>query len=136
MKQWANTVGTGSGRRTSIHVVVGSSHVWGSGGEAHLIVHVPANSSLTVTLVSSDFEVKGVLGDLKVQSMSGNGRFKSVSGDMIVGVCLRPRVMSADCSGAGSPLSCTIPAPVTALRSSNEFGHRFICIHLVALAPL
>jgi hypothetical protein len=72
---------TGSGRRTSIHVVVGSSHVWGSGGEAHLIVHVPANSSLTVTLVSSDFEVKGVLGDLKVQSMSGKVRGE-VGGDV------------------------------------------------------
>ena len=63
---------TGSGRRTSIHVVTRSAHTWGSGGEAHLIVHVPAKSSLTVTLVSSDFEVKGVLGDLKVQSVSGN----------------------------------------------------------------
>jgi Putative adhesin len=63
---------SGSGRRTSIHVVTRSAHLWGSGGEAHLIVHVPAKSSLTVTLVSSDFEVKGVLGDLKVQSVSGN----------------------------------------------------------------
>jgi hypothetical protein len=62
---------TGSGRRTSIHVVTRSAHLWGSDGEAHLIVHVPAKSSLTVTLVSSDFEVKGVLGDLKVQSVSG-----------------------------------------------------------------
>lgn len=63
---------SGSGRRTSIHVVTRSAHLWGAGGEAHLIVHVPAKSSLTVTLVSSDFEVKGVLGDLKVQSVSGN----------------------------------------------------------------
>jgi hypothetical protein len=63
---------TGSGRRTSIHVVTRSTHLWGSDGEAHLIVHVPAKSSLMVTLVSSDFAVKGVLGDLKVQSVSGN----------------------------------------------------------------
>jgi len=62
---------TGSGRRTSIHVVTRSAHLWGSDGEAHLIVHVPAKSSLMVTLVSSDFEVKGVVGDLKVQSVSG-----------------------------------------------------------------
>ena len=62
---------TGSGRRTSIHVVTRSAHLWGSDGEANLIVHVPAKSSLMVTLVSSDFEVKGVLGDLKVQSVSG-----------------------------------------------------------------
>jgi hypothetical protein len=62
---------SGSGRRTSVHVVARSSHLWGSDGEAHLIVHVPARSSLMVTLVSSDFEVKGVLGDLKVQSVSG-----------------------------------------------------------------
>jgi hypothetical protein len=62
---------SGSGRRTSVHVVTRSMHTWGSDGEAHLIVHVPAKSSLTVTLVSSDFEVKGVLGDLKVQSVNG-----------------------------------------------------------------
>jgi hypothetical protein len=62
---------SGSGRRTSVHVVARSSHLWGSDGEAHLIVHVPAKSSLMVTLVSSDFEVRGVLGDLKVQSVSG-----------------------------------------------------------------
>ncbi len=62
---------TGSGRRTSIHVVTRSAHLWGSDGEAHLIVHVPAKSSLTVTLVSSDFKVTGVLGDLKVQTVSG-----------------------------------------------------------------
>lgn len=62
---------SGSGRRTSIHVVTRSAHLWGSDGEAHLIVHVPAKSSLMVTLVSSDFDVKGVLGDLKIQSISG-----------------------------------------------------------------
>src|ERR1700723_869418 len=72
---------SGSGRRTSIHVVTRSAHLWGSGGEAHLIVHVPAKSSLTVTLVSSDFEVKGVLGDLKVQSVSGRVRGE-VGGDV------------------------------------------------------
>ena len=63
---------TGSGGRTSIHVVTRSEHLWGSGGEAHLIVHVPAKSSLMATLVSSNVEVKGVLGDLKVQSVSGD----------------------------------------------------------------
>jgi DUF4097 and DUF4098 domain-containing protein YvlB len=39
-------------------------------------VHVPAKSTVTATLVSADFKVTGVLGNLKVQTVSGN-----VSGD-------------------------------------------------------
>ena len=64
---------TSAGNRTLIHVVSRSAHVWGgSGGEAHLVVHVPAKSAVTASLVSADFKVTGVLGDLKVQSVSGN----------------------------------------------------------------
>ncbi len=63
---------TGTGNRTSIHVVSRSSHAWGSDDEARLVVHVPAKSAVTVTLVSTDFKTAGVLGDLKLQSVSGN----------------------------------------------------------------
>jgi hypothetical protein len=81
---------TGAGNRTSIHVVSRSAHAWGSDGEAHLVVHVPAKSAITATLVSADFKVSGVLGDLKVQSVSGNlkgnvggnVRATTVSGDV------------------------------------------------------
>jgi hypothetical protein len=81
---------TGAGNRTLIHVVSRSAHTWGSDGEAHLVVHVPAKSAVSATLVSADFKVTGVLGDLKVQSVSGNlsgdvggnARATTVSGDV------------------------------------------------------
>lgn len=72
---------TGSGSHTSIHVVSNKAHLWGSGGEAHLVVHVPAKSAVMATLVSSDFKVTGVLGDLKVQTVSGSVRGE-VGGDV------------------------------------------------------
>ncbi|HME37615.1 MAG TPA: DUF4097 family beta strand repeat-containing protein [Steroidobacteraceae bacterium] len=81
---------TGAGNRTSIHVVSRSVHMWSSGGEAHLVIHVPAKSSVMASLISADCKVMGVLGDLKLQSVSGNlrgdaggnVRATSVSGDV------------------------------------------------------
>jgi hypothetical protein len=63
---------TGAGSRTSIHVLSTSAHRWGSDGEAHLLVHVPAKSAVTATLVSADFKIMGVSGNLKLQAVSGN----------------------------------------------------------------
>jgi len=68
---------TSAGNQTSIHVVSRAAHTWGSDAEAHLVVHVPAKSAIMASLVSADFTVTGVLGDLKVQSVSGN-----LSGDV------------------------------------------------------
>jgi DUF4097 and DUF4098 domain-containing protein YvlB len=68
---------TGAGNRTSIHVVSHSGHSWGMDSEARLLVHVPAKSAVMATLVSADFKVTGVLGNLKVQTVSG-----TVSGDV------------------------------------------------------
>jgi hypothetical protein len=65
---------TSTGNRTSIHVISRAAHTWGSDAEAHLVVHVPAKSALSASLVSADFKVTGVLGDLNVQSVSGNLR--------------------------------------------------------------
>jgi DUF4097 and DUF4098 domain-containing protein YvlB len=65
-----------AGNRTTIHVVSRTAHNWGTDGEAHLIVHVPAKSSVMAALVSANFKVTGVLGDLKLQTVSG-----SVSGE-------------------------------------------------------
>lgn len=73
---------TGTGNSTSIHVVSRSAHKRACDGEAHLVIHVPAKSAVTAMLVSSDFKVMGVLGDLKLQSVSG-----SVSGEVGSGVC-------------------------------------------------
>jgi hypothetical protein len=63
---------TGAGNRTSIHVVSRSVRSWGSDGEARLVVHVPSRSTVTATLVSADCKVSGVLGDLKLQAVSGS----------------------------------------------------------------
>jgi hypothetical protein len=73
---------TGAGNRTSIHVVARSNRSWGTDNEAHLIVHVPAKSVMQVTLVSADFKAAGLLGNLKVQTVSGN-----VSGEVGGDVC-------------------------------------------------
>ena len=73
---------TGTGNRTSIHVVAGSGHSWGADNEAHLVIHVPAKSMVAATVVSADFKVSGVLGSLKVQSVSGN-----VSGEVGGDIC-------------------------------------------------
>ncbi len=59
--------------RTSIRVVLASGMHWGmQGGEAHLVVHVPMNSSLSTSLVSSDLKVSAVRGALELRSVSGN----------------------------------------------------------------
>jgi DUF4097 and DUF4098 domain-containing protein YvlB len=80
---------TSVGNHTSIQVVSRPPRSWGSECEARLVVHVPAKSAVTVTLVSADFKVKGVLGDVKLQAVSGN-----LSGD--VGGAVRATTVSGD----------------------------------------
>jgi DUF4097 and DUF4098 domain-containing protein YvlB len=63
---------TSAGNRTSIRVVPRSAHTWSLDGEARLVVHVPAKSTVTATLVSADLKVAGVAGDLKLQTVSGS----------------------------------------------------------------
>src|SRR5271169_2116107 len=65
---------TSGADRTSIHVEVRSQHFlgFGSDGEAHLLVHVPLDSTVSASLVSSDIKVSAVRGDLKLQTVSGN----------------------------------------------------------------
>ena len=84
---------TGGGDRTSIHVILRSQHFgFGSDGEAHLLVHVPVNSSVSTSLISSDLKVSAVRGDLKLQTVSGNisgeaggdVRANSVSGNITI----------------------------------------------------
>jgi DUF4097 and DUF4098 domain-containing protein YvlB len=60
-----------AGKRTSIRVVSRAGQSWGSDSDAKLIVHVPAASAVTANLVSADFKVTGVAGDIKVQTVSG-----------------------------------------------------------------
>jgi hypothetical protein len=61
-----------AGNRTSIHAMSRTAHSWGHDNEADLVIHVPANSRVSATLVSADLKISGVLGDLKVQTVSGN----------------------------------------------------------------
>jgi len=64
---------TGEGNRTSVRVILPQGHHWGMrDGEAHLVIHVPANSSITASLVSSDVKVSAVHGGLELRSVSGN----------------------------------------------------------------
>jgi hypothetical protein len=68
---------TGDANRTSIRVVLPRGmHSSMRDGEAHLVVHVPTNSSVSTSLVSSDLKVSGVHGALELRTVSGN-----ISGD-------------------------------------------------------
>jgi Putative adhesin len=71
-----------AGNRTSIHVVSRSARSWGTDGEAHLVVHVPAKSAVMAALVSANLKVTGLLGNLKLQTVSGR-----VSGEVSGDVC-------------------------------------------------
>jgi hypothetical protein len=63
---------SGAGNRTSIHVLSRTAHGLNSDSEADLVIHVPAKSTVSATLVSADLKISGVMGDLKVQTVSGN----------------------------------------------------------------
>jgi hypothetical protein len=64
---------TGEGNRTSIRVILPQGHHWGMrDGEAHLVIHVPANSSVAASMVSSDLKVSAVRGGLELRTVSGN----------------------------------------------------------------
>ena len=64
---------SGAGDRTSIRVVLPHGHNWNMhDGEANLVIHVPANSSIRASLVSSDFKVSAVRGGLELRTVSGN----------------------------------------------------------------
>ena len=81
----------GEGNRTSIRVVLPQGHHWGMrDGEAHLLIHVPTNSSVAASMVSSDLKVSAVHGGLELRTVSGNisgegggdVRANAVSGDI------------------------------------------------------
>jgi len=83
-------VETGGGRTTIKVVLPASTH---NGGEAHLTVSVPRNSSVEVSAVSADVTSRGVTGTQRLTSVSGeidaeiagdNSAVKTVSGDLRV----------------------------------------------------
>jgi DUF4097 and DUF4098 domain-containing protein YvlB len=63
----------GEGNRTSVRVILPQGHHWGMrDGEAHLVIHVPTNSSVAASMVSSDLKVSAVHGGLELRTVSGN----------------------------------------------------------------
>jgi DUF4097 and DUF4098 domain-containing protein YvlB len=62
---------TSDGDRTSVHVVMRSGMSW-HGGQARLIVNVPAASAVSVSLVSADLKIAGIRGDAKLSTVSGD----------------------------------------------------------------
>ncbi len=72
---------TGDPAHIVVQVQTRQNRLWGSGGSAALVVYVPAKSTVSTTLVSADFKVGGLEGDLKLQSVSG-GVEGEVGGDV------------------------------------------------------
>jgi DUF4097 and DUF4098 domain-containing protein YvlB len=75
---------SGDPEHVSVQVITRQNRLWGSDGSAHLIVHVPAKSAVTATLVSADFAVSGLLGNLQLQSVSGEVKGE-LGGDLRAG---------------------------------------------------
>jgi hypothetical protein len=64
---------TSEGNHTSVRVILPRGPNWGMrDGSAHLIIHVPTNSSITASLVSSDFKISAVHGALELRTVSGS----------------------------------------------------------------
>ncbi len=75
---------SGDPEHVAVQVITRENRLWGADGSARLIVHVPARSTVTATLVSADFTVGGLLGNLKLQSVSGEVR-GDLGGDVRAG---------------------------------------------------
>lgn len=74
----------------SIHIVSQDHWHMGMGESTHLIIHVPSQSAISASLVSSDLHVHGLQGEVRIQTVSGdvNGEvggdlhFNGVSGEV------------------------------------------------------
>ena len=100
---------TGDNNRTSVRVVLPQGMHWGvHEGDAHLVIHVPTNSSVSTSLVSSDLKVSGVRGNLELRtvsgSISGDGggdlRINDVSGDIHFTATAAKRIEAKSISGS------------------------------------
>ena len=99
---------TGDSNRTSIRVVLPRGMHFGvSDGEARLVIHVPTNSSVSASLVSSDLKVSAVHGALELRTVSGNIsgegggdlRANDVSGDIHFTAMAAKRIEAKSISG-------------------------------------
>ena len=99
---------TSDGNRTSIRVVLPKGMHWGMrDGEANLVIHVPTNSSVSASVVSSDLKVSAVHGALELRAVSGNIsgdgggdlRANDVSGDIRFTATAAKRIEARSISG-------------------------------------
>ena len=98
---------TGDGNHVSVQVVSRSVRMWGSDSTAHLTVHVPSGSAVSTTLVSADFKVSGLSGDLDLHTVSGdasgdtggNLRVNTVSGNIQINAKQAKSLMAKSVSG-------------------------------------
>lgn len=65
---------TGDSNHISVQVVSRSTRMWGSDSTAKLTVHVPSGAAVSTTLVSADFKVSGLHGDLDLHTVSGDAK--------------------------------------------------------------
>jgi DUF4097 and DUF4098 domain-containing protein YvlB len=72
-----------SGDHTTIHVMPYSLQGGGSGGDIHLIVHVPAQSAVSTALVSASLHVNGLKGETNLRTING-GISGEVNGNLRV----------------------------------------------------
>ena len=121
---------TASGTHVTLRVVEKKlSMGWGKDAGAHLVVHVPAKSSLDVSLVSADLKLAGLTGDGHIQTVSGDVRGESagnrlelntVSGDVMLTARnahdLRLKTVSGD-------LMLTGPGGEVAFTTVSGDGH-------------
>src|SRR5271170_6555671 len=85
---------TGSGKHTTVRVVLPNGNSWGGDGAADLIVQVPRGSAIDVSLVSADLTVGGVTGAQQLRTLSGDitadgggsARVNTISGKVKLGV--------------------------------------------------
>jgi hypothetical protein len=63
---------TTSGSRSAVRVIARSGSGYGAGNEARLTIHVPANSAVTISLVSADLTLGNLQGSVKLQTVSGD----------------------------------------------------------------
>jgi DUF4097 and DUF4098 domain-containing protein YvlB len=85
---------TGSGKHTTVRVVLPNGNSWGGDGAADLTVQVPRGSAIDVSLVSADLKVGGVTGAQQLRTVSGDitadgggsARVNTISGKVTLGV--------------------------------------------------
>jgi DUF4097 and DUF4098 domain-containing protein YvlB len=63
---------SGDGGRITVRVVQRSQHSFGAAEETRLLIHVPANSAISASLVSAELTIAGVKGEAQLQTISGD----------------------------------------------------------------